>query len=434
MAGLEFDGQINHILGKLEIETKTDVINELALDVENEVLQELRERVFLLAKASYESKLRDLDELEKGDKLELTLQKRKAGDNEPIAKDIVDLYEYTVELSTTFPRDVLTRGCRGKLKDVTGKENKAQDKDQVQQWKELFSGKSKEVIHQRIFNTEVKNLVKELEKKVDALVQNSLKDRKKIEDLEHHLTDANKKIAELSATGNQEKEIEITHIEPSQAETVAHTTDNTNSKEPTKEQQTEQPPETKVQCQVCTYQPPPPPPLPPLQKSPTSATRSAMVTTVRGENGAATTYLHRAGTTGSLPLEQHRKDQRNQRLNNPTNKRQLFGARKEKHVNMYLSGIMIEGDETDEDIVQIVKEHLWDKGIRLMGHRVVRTKRYPYVVGCKIMVPESQEYIALNPHTWPSDIVCRKWEPAWRHKGYESYEGYRNQYYGNDDY
>ncbi len=100
---------------------------------------------------------------------------------------------------------------------------------------------------------------------------------------------------------------------------------------------------------------------------------------------------------------------------------------------MYLSGILLEGDETDEEVVQIVKEHAWNKGIRLMGHRVVRTKIYPYVVGCKIMLPESQEYIALTPDTWPSDVVCRKWEPAWKRKGYDNYEGYKKSYYGSDD-
>ena len=54
-----------------------------------------------------------------------------------------------------------------------------------------------------------------------------------------------------------------------------------------------------------------------------------------------------------------------------------------------------------------------------MGHHVIRTKRYPYIVGCKIFIPESQEYLALNPETWPDNVTCRKWEPAWkRNQGY----------------
>ena len=37
---------------------------------------------------------------------------------------------------------------------------------------------------------------------------------------------------------------------------------------------------------------------------------------------------------------------------------------------------------------------------------------------CKIFMPESQEYIALNPETWPADITCRKWErqTSWNNK------------------
>ena len=51
----EFDGTINHILGKLDIDGKTEVIEELANGAEEDVLQELREQVFILSKDIYES-------------------------------------------------------------------------------------------------------------------------------------------------------------------------------------------------------------------------------------------------------------------------------------------------------------------------------------------------------------------------------------------
>ena len=431
MAGLQdFDGRINHILGKLEREGKTEVINELSIDVDCDVLQELRERVFNLGKETYESKLRDANEIGDEEHVDLFLQKRKKNENETLAKDIVELYQYAVGLSLTFPKDVLTRTCTSKLKDTADLEDKSGEKDQVKQWKELLSGKNKQSIHQRIFNTEMKNLVKDLESKIEMLVKDAINDRRKISDLEKSLNEANLKITLLSST-EKEKEDEVVVIDetnqPDPENPLSDKSEASNG-----QHQEASTAKATGQCQVCTHhqlQPLSPPPPP--QKSPTPVTRSTLVSTVTEDNGTRTTYFHKAGTPGSLPIEQQR---RNQRMNNQPSKRRLLrGATKEKGINMYLSGILLEGDETDEEVVNIVKEHAWNKGIRLMGHRVVRTKRYPYVVGCKIMLPESQEYIALTPDTWPRDVVCRKWEPAWRRKGYDSYEGYKSSYYGNDD-
>ncbi len=425
MAGLQdFDGRINHILGKLDREGKSEVVNELALDVDYEVIQELRERVFILGRETYESKLKEAKELGEDDHVELSLQKRKQGENESLAKDVVDLYEYAVGLSTTFPRDVLSRGCTSKLKDTTDLESKVGEKDQVKQWKDILTGKNKEAIHQRIFNTEVKNLVKDLERKIEMLVKDAINDRRKIADLEKNLSEANTKIAHLSERETENQEEVIVINKPDHPKTGTPPPDDKDTSQ-VQQQEIANNSNSQSQCQVCVHH------TPSEQKSLTPVARSAMVSTVMEDNGTRTTYLHKAGTPGSLPIEQQR---RNQRVNSqPRNKRILRGATKEKGLNMYLSGILLEGDETDEEVVQIVKEHAWNKGIRLMGHRVVRTKRYPYVVGCKIVLPESQEYIALTPDTWPSDVVCRKWEPAWKRKGYDNYEGYKKSYYGSDD-
>ena len=133
-----------------------------------------------------------------------------------------------------------------------------------------------------------------------------------------------------------------------------------------------------------------------------------------------TTYLHKKGTPNSVPLEDYRREQQQQRSNGPAGgqgqrKQQLRGSKREKSMAMYLSGIAVE-DETDEEIVKIVKDHARDQGIRIMGHSVIRTRRYPYVVGCKILMPETQEYLALTPQTWPADVECRKWETQSRRR------------------
>ena len=93
----EFDGRLNHILGKLDLVEKYEVVEELAAEAEEDVLQELRERVFTLAKAMYENTLKDTDTIGDNDEVEITLQRRNTnGDNTTLSKDIVDLYEYTV--------------------------------------------------------------------------------------------------------------------------------------------------------------------------------------------------------------------------------------------------------------------------------------------------------------------------------------------------
>ena len=102
---------------------------------------------------------------------------------------------------------------------------------------------------------------------------------------------------------------------------------------------------------------------------------------------------------------------------------------------MYLSGIEVEESDKNEDVIQNVKGHAWDKGIRIMGQHVIRTKRYPFVVGCKILIPQSQQYLALAPDTWPEEVTCREWEPAWKraaNNGYNNDYNNRDRFY--DDY
>ena len=76
---------------------------------------------------------------------------------------------------------------------------------------------------------------------------------------------------------------------------------------------------------------------------------------------------------------------------------------------MYLQNIMVE-DESDEDIFNMIRAHARFNHLRIMSHKVIRNKYVWDVVGCKIVVPASQEHVALNPGFWPCDIVCRRWE------------------------
>ena len=129
---------INHILGKLDRDGKTEVIEELANEAEDEVLQELRERVFILSKDIYESNLRETGTISKEEEVDIALQKRvKTTDTITLATDVVCLYEYTVGLATDFPKDVLTRSS--KLKEIKKAHNghtaETKKSDPSNEWK-----------------------------------------------------------------------------------------------------------------------------------------------------------------------------------------------------------------------------------------------------------------------------------------------------------
>ncbi len=73
---------------------------------------------------------------------------------------------------------------------------------------------------------------------------------------------------------------------------------------------------------------------------------------------------------------------------------------------------------------------------------MIRYRAVKDIVGCKIVVPQNQEYIALDPYTWPAIISVRKWETneKWygsdrrgrRENGYGGYGHGRQEDYYNE--
>ena len=45
-----------------------------------------------------------------------------------------------------------------------------------------------------------------------------------------------------------------------------------------------------------------------------------------------------------------------------------------------------------------------------MKHRIFRFRSCYDTVACRIIIPDSQEHIALNPQAWPTDINVRRWQ------------------------
>ena len=361
----EFDGRISHILGKLECDGKNEVVEELATDVEVDVLQDLRERVFVLAKDSYETALKESETIDKNETVDITLIRRtKAGDSSALSKDVVDLYSYAVGWVEEFPRDVLTRGS--KLKEVKKKE--ANDKrDQATEWQEVFNKQNKEVVHQRIFNAEIMNRMRDMEKRMESLADSCTKDRQVIEKMQSDLDAANHEIARLKSVTNMPEE------NPSDRTTLENNIASGQEGNTTEEQQVDeqhQAPSIENKSEFPALPPPASKDAPGTSASAAPKTKpnwpknvlpppksQPMVTRMTDTEGNFTTYLHKKGTAESQPLEQYRRDQHDSRQSEhpahgnthrtSNQRRQLRGARKERGISMYLSGIEID-NETNE--------------------------------------------------------------------------------------
>jgi hypothetical protein len=76
---------------------------------------------------------------------------------------------------------------------------------------------------------------------------------------------------------------------------------------------------------------------------------------------------------------------------------------------LYLENINVE-DESYEQVSRNVKLYAKSKGIRIMSIKIIRNHYCDDVVGCKMLIPECNEHVALDPQTWPDAITCRRWE------------------------
>ncbi len=101
---------------------------------------------------------------------------------------------------------------------------------------------------------------------------------------------------------------------------------------------------------------------------------------------------------------------------------------------MYIEGKQVE-NETNTDIENGIRQHAKDKNFRIMGIWIIRHCMFHDTVSCKILIPESQQWIALSPSTWPDHVSCRPWsnEPPRRKRGYYGYLGNTNKILDGDD-
>lgn len=89
----------------------------------------------------------------------------------------------------------------------------------------------------------------------------------------------------------------------------------------------------------------------------------------------------------------------------------LQGRKQERGSFLYLQNIYVE-NETNAVIARSLMDYAKDRGVRIMATRVMRNRLCHDVLGCRILVPESQEYLALDTAMWPENVLCRRWETS----------------------
>ncbi len=143
---------------------------------------------------------------------------------------------------------------------------------------------------------------------------------------------------------------------------------------------------------------------------------------MREANGDVTTVLHKTPTLSANAAQQATTGR--QPGQQPARRRPVLrGVTQQKGIAVYVTGIQVT-DDTDEEIGQMIRDHLKPNDIRVINYRVIRYKRYTDTVGCRIIVPESLQHKVLDPNIWPEDIKCHRWESPT--------EFYKNRQWGNN--
>lgn len=416
------DESVIHILYKIEKEAKGQVIDELATDIELEVLLDVRQKLFVCSKKSYEELLSELNILEDGESTEMTLMQRrgKKDDGAIIAKDIVEMFEYVLGYSDNFPKSVLSRNS--KFLEVTRVNP------------ESGGTKTEPVITQE--EIIINNILKDQQKDIKKLKDEWEKDRVRIVNLESELNELKCVVAQLKST------IEL-------------------STKPAAKQENTSPDKAKI----------------PVRISPRGAythveSEDGYTTVLYKKNAKAAKYLNqsldgnklysetlkepeRSGSkrkedvetagqvnAGSAPQKPDR-HQVHVHHHNPSTQgplqgrhtesatiRQesrgrtkedqergpgfnLQGIKQERGKRMYLTNIYMD-EKSEESIIREIKTYTKTKGMRVMACRIIYNRYCQDVVGCQITIPESQVRIAVDPATWPNEITCREWEPRRR--------------------
>ena len=459
------DVRLQAVLANRNSDTRQNVEEELSGDFELDFLLEEREKAFSVAKGKFENVLRADGMLGQEDKVDIEVSTRTNRSTvKNIVKEIVDIYDYIMGYTEIFPKAVISKASR--YIDISEKD----------------VGRGKTQIYNPVMDrmrlTEIANLVRDLQSEIDSLKKNRNEDREMLIKMEQEIVQlqGQVKLQTSHVTHNQNPGTSLENKETALIQKGNQDNPQANGNHTEVSQLA---PTITSPAKSLRKLPKPPPQQPPIlhnNEDHGKKSSTGRSTVLVGEDGERVTVIHRGGSLAKEIAEQvlagkqptggmnwpnlpnpkksigdvhganinggHGTDTRRQPKEKAGSKqtRELRGMKQERGSTLYVKNIAVE-DETDEEIGQMVKEHCKEHGIRVTYYRVMRYRAASDVVGCRIVVPQSQEHLALSPHIWPANVEVRRWEaPAVWYKKNErerypdrSYRDMNGGYKGEDE-
>ena len=398
------DVGLQSILAKCDGGTKTDIIQEIEREFTKDNLLDTREELFVCGKSRLDIALQYAGMVDKGEKTNLEMAKRtKSSSNKNIAKEIFEMYMYVIGKTKTFPRDILSKAC----KYIEVMKDNERDKMTILN-----------PVIDKLKIAELSNMFRDMSMQMDVFMKERKEDKMKTVFMEQEIIELKGQINLLKGNAENGLQTSITvspgatnatpkpYAEGLQAGGNPLKATAMVNEQPTK-------PTSLLMQQAaggCGQQPT-------NQDHRTRDTpprqQSGGVSHIMNPDGSHTTILHKNTSLSNSQTVKALVGQSNPQSHGYQSYQQnsrLRGIRNEKGSALYIQQIEV-NDESNDDIGYMIKEHCSQHGVRVMKYRVFRFKACYDTVGCRIIVPESQEHIALDPKMWPADITCRRWKP-----------------------
>lgn len=474
------DERVLHILMKVENNSLSDVVDELALDSEIDELLEMREGLFKVAKDTLEYGWRTDKQLGDDEDSGIVLARRtRRSKQQNAAKEVIELYKYVTGMTNNFPRALLSKETKfldlmppEKPKEVdeeTVKDNPLKDKLRI---------------------IELNNRMREQEKMIEKLLETSNQQQQAIDNLEQAFSEFQEKVKkdqykqrknmnngnDVATSLSQQRAnafmdtcppelwenlLKRRSVSPTRSPTVtpqkanqqgrvSHIIDMSGNdvtvlhkgrnlqsdvigdimqgKQPTTEHTTG----------AAAW-----PPLPSKVSSsigyhPDNTLTEHSMAMEQQDRGAISATASRKLPTRIPPTVTSSRTyadagrQKTMDVKAAGKGHTLKGRREEPISTLYLKNIYINNGEGDNDIEDTVRDYAMNKGMRIMSIKIMRYKTVRDIVGCRIIVPQPMEYMMCTLNFWPDGVTCRKWEPATTWYKNNRYSGNQQHGYRQD--
>jgi hypothetical protein len=436
----DVDQAVARILLKVEYESKSEVIEELHNEVDEELILETRESMFKAATCRYIDLLEN-DGYQSGSGIPVLILKRRKGDQMRVknCKDVVELLVFASGLGDIFPRDTLS-SPGSKFVELRFKEpNRIRDNQVVCDNPNDTTVAGNDKLLVSTLSNRIRDQENQIKGMKDELVRTRTDMNLKMDNITQllHVLLRNSGLSASGTTTQQPSTAQSLRVEKPTTETDnnSHTfTQPTviESKGPivvpllgsleddnaggASEEECEtvenQPNSNQRGCAAA--------PLLSSSYAPASATE----TSSDDNTPRKMQYSEAAAIPGHWKKQISRRQRRAYRderdtkdthkpstsvVKNKFGNTRLKGANHETMSLVYVRNFEITDEDNDETIAESVKGYCRDKGVKVMRVHVVFNRYNDYIVGCKLSVANAQKHKLISDNFWPSHIQCREW-------------------------